>query len=91
MNIEQRRYVRAAAINAYIGFERKGWDHDHFADIYREAQKLTLEDVVAFQKEHVANRTYRYLILGNEEELNMDFLNILGEVRRLTKEDIFVY
>lgn len=91
MNIEQRRYVRAAAINAYIGFERKGWDHDHFADIYREAQKLTLEDVVAFQKEHVANRTYRYLILGNEEELNMDFLNKLGEVRRLTKEDIFVY
>ena len=66
-------------------------DHDYNEDIYREVQKLTLDDVVAFQKEHVANRTYRYLILGNEKELDMNYLQTRGEIKRLTLEDIFVY
>lgn len=91
MNIEQRRYVRAAALNSYIGFEKKGWDHDYFEDIYREVQNLTLEDVQRFQQEHVAKRTFRYLILGNAEELNMDYLKSKGEIRHLTKEELFIY
>ena len=89
--IEQRRYVRKAPITYFVRYRNLGWDHDYLEDIYREAQKLTLDDVVAFQKEHVANRTYRYLILGNEKELDMAYLESLGNIRHLTLEDIFVY
>ncbi len=89
--IEKRRFVRDAAINAYVAYEKKGWDHDWFEDIYREVQHLTLDDVVAFQKAHVADRTYRFLILGNEKELDMHYLESKGTVRRLTTQDIFVY
>ena len=89
--IEQRRYVRMAPITYFVRYRDLGWDHDYYEDIYRETQKLTLDDVVAFQKEHVANRTYRYLILGNEKELDTQYLESLGNVKRLTLEDIFVY
>ncbi len=89
--IEQRRYVRAAPISQFVAFRELGWDHDMWADIYREVQNLTLDDVVAFQKAHVANRTYRYLILGNPKELDMDYLKTLGTVKKLKLEDVFVY
>lgn len=89
--IEKQRYVRMAPITYFVRYREKGWDHDYWEDIYREAQNLTLDDVVAFQKEHVANRTYRYLILGNEKELDMEYLQTRGKINKLTTKDIFVY
>ena len=73
-NIEKRRYVRSSPLSAYISFRQKGWDHDYFQDIYEAVKTLTLDDVVAFQKAHVANRTYRYLILGDSKDLDMKYL-----------------
>ena len=52
---------------------------------------VTLDDVVAFQKAHVANRTYRYMILGNKKELDMKFLKTCGTVKQLKTKDTFVY
>ena len=90
-NIEQRRYVRSAAIYAYIGFEKKGWDHDYYEDIYRIVPTLTMDDMVAFQQKHVASRTYRHLLLGNPKALDLNYLKTLGEVKQYTLDDIFIY
>ena len=90
-SIEKRRYVRSAPIGSYLNFRNKGWDHDRFEDIYHEVQNLTLQDVQAFQQKHVANRTFRYFFLGNENEMPMDFLKERGKIRRLSVKDIFVY
>ena len=89
--IEQRRYVRMAPITYFVRYRDLGWDHDWWEDIYREVKNLTLDDIVAFQQEHIANHTYRYLILGNEQELDMTYLQTRGEIKKLTLEDIFVY
>ena len=89
--IEQRRFVRSAPINSYVAFTEQGWDHDIFEEVYEQIKKLTLDDVVAFQKAHVADRTYRYMILGDPKELDMKFLKTLGPVKKLTLKDIFVY
>lgn len=89
--IEQRRFVRDSPIWSYISFTDLGWDHDIFEEVYEEVKKLTLDDVVKFQQEHVANRTYCYMILGDPKELDMKFLKTLGPVKQLSIKDIFVY
>lgn len=89
--IEKRRYVRMAPITSFVRYREMGWDHDWWEDIYREVPKLTLDDVVAFQKAHIANRTYRYMILGNKKELDMNFLKKCGTVKLLKTKDTFVY
>ena len=89
--IEQRRYVRSAPIGSYIAMVKNGWDHDYYKEIYEEVQRLTLDDVVAFQKARVANRTYRYLVLGNKKDLDMKYLKSRGKVKKLSTKDIFVY
>ncbi len=89
--LEKRRIVRDGALWSYINYTDLGWDHDMYEDIYQEVQKLTLDDVIKFQQNHVADRTYRYMILGDPKELDMNFLKTLGPVKKLTLKDIFIY
>ena len=50
-----------------------------------------MDDIVAFQKAHMADKTYRYMVLGDPKELDMDYLKTIGEVKNLKLKDIFVY
>lgn len=91
LEIEQTRYTRDMPLWKYRQFVRNGWDHDINEDVYREVQNMTMDDLVAFQKEHVANRTYRYIILGNLDKLDLNYLKTLGKFQQLTLDDVFVY
>ena len=39
----------------------------------------------------MANKAYRYIILGNEKELDMKALGQMGTIKRLSTEEIFGY
>jgi hypothetical protein len=39
----------------------------------------------------MARKPYRYIILGNEEMLDMDFLKQFGPVKKLTTDEVFGY
>jgi hypothetical protein len=52
---------------------------------------VQLKDIVDFEKQNMANKAYRYIILGDEKELDMKYLEKLGPVRRLSLVDIFGY
>ena len=39
----------------------------------------------------MAHKPYRYVILGNEKELDMKALEKIGPIRRLSTEEIFGY
>ena len=53
--------------------------------------KITLRDLVEFEKEYMAEKPYRYIILGDEKELDMDLLQKIGPIKRLSTEEIFGY
>ena len=44
-----------------------------------------------FEKENIANKPYRYVILGDENELDMEAIGKMGTIKRLTTEEIFGY
>jgi predicted Zn-dependent peptidase len=85
------RTSREWVLNSYFNAQDMGHDHDIDADVYNKVQDMTLDDLVDFQKENVKGRTYRYLILGDSKELDMDFLKSLGEVHEVSTETIFGY
>lgn len=85
------RTTRFGVLSSYLASRRLGLDHDINKDIYDKVQTLTLDDLVKFQQENVKDRKYKYLILGDEKELDMPTLEKLGPVHRLTQEDIFGY
>ena len=87
--IESERYVGAAVLNYVFRSKKLGLKHDINEDIYRDASRLTLRGLENFAQTYVAGRKYRYIILGNIEDLDMDRLNALGKVNILTLDQIF--
>ena len=85
------RVTKSAVINAYLSAKRKGIDYDLNEKVYNALQSLTLQDIVNFEKAQMANKPYRYIILGDEKELDMEALSKIGPIKRLTTEDIFGY
>jgi predicted Zn-dependent peptidase len=86
-----RRTTRFGVLQSYIFAQERGIDYDLSSKIYEKLPSLQLSDIVDFEKENMAGKPYRYLILGNENELDMDRLQKIAPVKRVTLEDIFGY
>ncbi len=85
------RTQREDILYYYAACQDLGLDHDPNRDIYERVSQMTLQDLSSFHQQHVKGRTYRYLILGNEADLDMTRLSKMGTVRHLTLQDIFGY
>jgi predicted Zn-dependent peptidase len=85
------RTTKFALINAWLVAQENGIDYDINERIYEAVPNLTMDDVVTFANERIARKPYRYVILGNEQALDMAALQQYGPVKRLTTEEIFGY
>ncbi len=89
--LSSQRITKFGVISHYLNMQRRGLDYDLNAKVYRDLQQLTLADIVRFEEQQMARKPYRYLILGDEKELDMPSLEKIGPIRRLSLEDIFGY
>ena len=89
--LASQRTTKFGLINAWLSAQMKGIDYDINERIYNALPNITLQDIVKFEKEQMANKPYRYVILGDEKELNMKAIQELGPVKRLSTEEIFGY
>lgn len=87
-----RRTTKYGVISAYLAAQKQGYDFDINEKIYHDLQGLTLKDIVDFEQERIAGKTGRYIILGDEKELDMKSLEeIAPAVHRLSLEEVFGY
>ena len=89
--LASNRITKMGIIWNYIAAQKLGIDYDLNAKIYEQLPQLTLPDVVDFAKQRIANKPYRYIILGDEKELDMKALGQIGPIKRLTTEEVFGY
>ena len=89
--LASQRVTKFSVISDYLMAKRRGIDYDINEKIYNALPALTLQDIVGFEKQVMANKQYRYIILGDEKELDMKAWEQLGPIRRLTTEEIFGY
>ncbi len=85
------RTTKYGLINAWLNAQNRGIDYDLNERIYNALPNITLQDIVKFEQEQMANKPYRYVILGDEKELDMKALQELGPVKRVSTEEIFGY
>lgn len=86
-----RRVTKESLIYSYLSARDRGIDYDINKKVYEAVPSLTMKDVADFEKSTMANKPYRYIILGDEKQLDMEALEKIGPVKRLTTEDIFGY
>ena len=89
--LASRRTVRGGVLNSYLAAQRMGLDYDINSVVFNALPNLKLNDIVKFEQQSMAGKPYRYLILGDEKELDIESLEKIGPIHRLTLEEIFGY
>ena len=89
--IASQRTTKFNIISAWLTARDLGLDYDLSEKVFEIVPKLTMKDLVSFEQQQMAHKPYRYIILGDEKELDMASLAPYGPVKRLTIADIFGY
>ncbi len=89
--IASQRTTKYGLISKWLWAKQRGIDYDEDERIYKALPGTTLDDIVKFEQARMAHKTWRYIILGNERDLNIKALEQKAPVRRLTTEEIFGY
>ena len=90
-NLASQRTTKYSVLTAYLALQRLGLDCSLSEKIYKALPSLQLQDVINFEKEYIANKTFKYIILGNEKELDLKALEKIAPIRKVTTEEIFGY
>ena len=85
------RTTKFGIISSYLTCELMGWKEPLRKQNFQAYQKLTMQDLVNFQKQHIKGQKKSYLILGKESEMDFDALAKYGKVKKLTLDEIFGY
>ena len=95
LNSYSERYPFLRVVNQHnqgpSAARNRGIDYDINRNIYNAIPTLKLQDIVNFEQQNMARKPYRYIILGDEKELDMESLGKIGPIRRVTTEEIFGY
>ena len=90
-NIASERTTKMSIIYKYLAAKQIGIDYDINKTIYETVPSMTLQNLVDFEQKNIKGKPLHYIILGNEKELDMKFLEQTAPVKRVTLEDIFGY
>jgi predicted Zn-dependent peptidase len=70
---------------------RLGVQDDLRRGTYQRLPGIGIEDMKAFFDREIKGRPYTYLVIGKEANVDLKALARLGEVKRLTKKEVFGY
>ena len=90
-SLASARTTKFSILAAYMAAQKMGLDYSLNEKIYKDLPSVTLDDIINFEKTNMANKTFKYLILGDEKELDMKALEKIAPIKRVTTEEIFGY
>ncbi|MCR4964880.1 MAG: insulinase family protein [Bacteroidales bacterium] len=85
------RIRKTGIINHYLDCEEKGLKTSPEKANYAAIQKMTMNDVINFNKTYIKDQKRVVVILGNKDEVDLKGLEKYGKVTTLTLEEIFGY
>jgi len=89
--IETERINKTSVYWSSRNAKERGFDRDLREDIYNKMKKATSADLIKYQQKHIKGRNYTYLVMGDKDKVDMEFLKSIGKVQELTLEEIFGY
>ena len=90
-NLSTQRTVRDNVLWSFVSAREMGVDNDRNKAVYDAVQGMTLADVKAFHDKWVKGRKYTYSILGDKNDIDMNYLRTLGPVHEVSQRELFGY
>ena len=89
--IAAQRITKSNIFWRYESLKNRGIDHDNREEIYKEVEKMTMNDLKAFFDENIKGGKYTTLVIGKKNDLDMKSLKKLGKVQELEIDYLFNY
>ncbi len=89
--IAAERITKSNIFWKYEGLKNRGIDHDNREEIYREVEKMTMNDLKDFFNENIKGGKYTALVIGNKKDMDMKTLKKLGKFQELEIDYLFNY
>lgn len=81
----------ASILFSYLNAERLGLDYDIRKTTYESLANLDLSDLNNLHQNLIQKKPYAYCIITDENNISEEQLNALGELKKLSLEEIFGY
>lgn len=90
-DIQTERITQDNIIYNYLIAKDRGLNSDIRKQIYENVDKITLKDLQNFHRKNLANKPYTYVVLASEKKLPKEKLKKIGEVKKVSLEELFGY
>jgi len=90
-NIRSSRITKTGILFDYEHAKKLGLDHDIRKDVYEQVQNMKLDVIKRFHSEHISNKRYNIVVMGNKKLIDQKVLEKYGPVKWLTLEEVFGY
>ena len=85
------RTTKFGIISTYLQCEKMGWKEPLRKMYFQTYPKMTMQDLLNFQRQYIKGKKKVYLILGKESEIDFNRLAKFGKVKKLTLDQVFGY
>lgn len=90
-SIAAARTTKFGIIDSYLNAQRLGITHSLSKDLYEALPSLSMQAIQRFEQENIKGKPLHYVILGDEKELDIQALEKIAPVKRVSLEEIFGY
>ncbi len=90
-DIENERITQDGIIFNYLTAKELGLNDDIRKQVYSSVDNVTMVDVKNFHQTHLSGKPYTYALVASEKNISMDNLKKIGEVKRISLEELFGY
>lgn len=89
--IAAERITKAAIFWYGERLKKQGITYDNREEIYKSIEKMTFDDLQKFFDNHIKNKTYDLLLIGNEKDIDFQKLLKIGHVEKMNIKELFNY
>ena len=91
LRLRTERTIGVDVLWSYINALDLGLDEDPNKDVFDKVQKLTLQDIVAFQQKYIKNRNYFNTLVADPSLVDLSTFNEAGKVQKVSVDEAFGY
>ncbi|MDQ0476587.1 pitrilysin family protein [Chryseobacterium sp. MDT2-18] len=90
-DIQTERITEDKIIFNYLAAQQLGLTEDPRKKIYDSVDKINMQDLKNFHETHFSGKPYTYAIVASEKKVPLKDMEKLGEVKKISLEELFGY
>ncbi|MEC5395470.1 M16 family metallopeptidase [Bergeyella sp. RCAD1439] len=90
-DIQTERITQDGIIFRYLAAKELGLKNDIRKQVYDNVDKISIGELKKFHQLHFSGKPYTYAIVASEKNIDMEALKAIGEVKKISLEELFGY